>query len=37
MWEFIFVSASLLLIGLFFIILDKTKAGKRFFGEVDEV
>jgi len=31
--EFIFVSLVIIGIGLFFIIFDHTKAGKRFFGE----
>ena len=34
--EFIFVSACIIGIGLFFIIFDRTKAGKRFFGETQE-
>jgi len=31
--EFIFVSACIIGIGLFFIIFERTKAGKRFFSE----
>jgi len=33
MWEFIFVSSCILAIGLFFVIFQRTEAGKRFFSE----
>jgi len=34
--EFIFVSACIIGIGVFFILFGRTKAGKRFFGELQE-